>query len=442
MRILFDQVIYDLRNKGNVALTQVALRRVRNFWPEASLEVMTETAHILRLYCPEAFPVKVFEGKNWLENRGSLRGIQLLTPAPILRVLLEIREELHHRKITPRRIKQWIRNIAGRLREVQIPEMELDPEPRGFVHFDSRDVEQALEGADLVIGTGGGYLVDTDKYITTPVLKRLHMAKQKGKFVALVGQGVGPIEDPEFRAVAASVLPEVDLILVRESPFAIPMLESLGVPPDRILMSGDDAVELAYEARSSVLGDGIGISMRMASYTDVQGRDLQQIRLVLHKTAAKFGARLIGLPTSCCGIESDQFKIRELLDGYPKAFQSPFRFESVPELIRKVGECRVVVAGAFHAAVFALAQGIPAIGLVKSEEYAIKFHGLVDQFGAGCQYFYLNDERFEEKLTDAISTAWEMAEDLRPRLLQAASNQIQLNQMAYQRLHDLYQLQH
>ncbi|MBE7554316.1 MAG: polysaccharide pyruvyl transferase family protein [Anaerolineales bacterium] len=138
---------------------------------------------------------------------------------------------------------------------------------------------------------------------------------------------MGRIDDPGFRALARKVLPEVDLILVRESKFAIPLLESLGVPPERIHMSGDDAVELAYEARNATLGSDIGVSVRFAHYTNVGYQDLDRIRSVLHHAAARYGAGLIGIPTSCCGVESDQFKIGELLAGYPKTVHSWLRFE-------------------------------------------------------------------------------------------------------------------
>ena len=47
MRILLDQGVYDLRNKGNVALTQVAVSRIQKMWSQASLQVMTSAPQIL-----------------------------------------------------------------------------------------------------------------------------------------------------------------------------------------------------------------------------------------------------------------------------------------------------------------------------------------------------------------------------------------------------------
>jgi polysaccharide pyruvyl transferase WcaK-like protein len=439
VRILLDQAVYSMRNKGNIALLQVALQRLQRLWPEASLEVMTESPHLLKLYCPEACPVSIYGWQNWSENRERLERLHRVVPDWVFRTLLELREELEYRDLTPGQLRQQWRTWLRRPGDPQ----DLESRVAGasvFQPVDPPDLEQAMQSADLVVGTGGGYLVDSDWGASHPVLLRLARAKRMGKFTALVGQGVGRIEEPEFRALASAVLPEVDLILVRETGFAIPLLESLGVPPERIQMSGDDAVELAYEARGDTLGGDLGVSVRLAHYTDVRHQDFDRLRPVLHQAAARHQARLVGLPTSCCGVEADQFHIRELLAGYPRTVQSRLRFESTGELIKKVGRCRVVVAGAFHAAVFALAQGIPAIGLARTKEYAIKLGGLVDQFGAGCQLLYFDDEQLPGKLAEAIDKAWDSADRLRPQLLEAAIVQIQLGQRAYQRLYDLYQL--
>lgn len=439
MRILFDPAVYNMRNKGNNALLQIALRRVGALWPEASLEVMTESPHLLRLYCPEAFPVSTWRGNDWSQNREAFERLHRLVPGWVFRALIEAREELEYRGLAPAQVKRHVKarfgRPAGALGE-QVQKMEaLEP-----AEVDPPDLQQAMEGADVVIGTGGGYLVDSDRSAAHPVLLRLARAKEMGKFTALVGQGVGRIEAPEFRALARTVLPEIDLILVRETGFAVPLLESLGTPSDRIQMSGDDAVELAYEARETSPGRDLGVSVRLAHYTDVQYRDLDRIRPILHAAATRHHARLIAVPTSCSGSESDQFQIRALLAGYPKSAVSWRRFESIPDLIKKIGRCRVVVAGAFHAAVFALSQGIPAIGLTRTKEYEIKLGALVEQFGPGCQLLYLDDERLPQKLGEAIDRAWASADDLRPQLLAAASEQIRLGQEAYRRLYDLYEL--
>ena len=68
MRILFDQAVYDMRNKGNIALLQAAVTRVHKMWPDASLDVITLAPHLLRLYCPDTNPVNPDGRDKWSNN--------------------------------------------------------------------------------------------------------------------------------------------------------------------------------------------------------------------------------------------------------------------------------------------------------------------------------------------------------------------------------------
>ena len=146
---------------------------------------------------------------------------------------------------------------------------------------------------------------------------------------------------------------------------------------------------------------------------------------------------MVALPISHSAHELDDRIIRQALAGYEDIQNGWRRFDTPLEIIKKTGRCRLVVAGTFHTAVFALAQGIPAVGLVKSTHYMNKFSGLVDQFGAGCDVVCLDDERLGEKLADAIDRAWESAEQVRPQLLEAAIQQIELGRLAYQEIYEL-----
>ena len=107
---------------------------------------------------------------------------------------------------------------------------------------------------------------------------------------------------------------------------------------------------------------------------------------------------------------------------------------TLPDVIRRVGECRLVVAGSYHAGVFALAQGIPVVGIARSEYYRNKFEGLADQFGAGCAVVRADDKDFASKLGAAIDWAWNESETVRPQLLHAAESQVLASRAVYERL--------
>ena len=76
------------------------------------------------------------------------------------------------------------------------------------------------------------------------------------------------------------------------------------------------------------------------------------------------------------------------MEGYKHKWNGWQRCSTPLEIIQKVGQCHLVVTGAFHTAVFALAQGIPAVCLAKSRHYMNKFLGLADQLGLAVQLFY------------------------------------------------------
>lgn len=442
MRILLDQAVYEMRNKGNIALLQVAVQRLNHLWPDASLEVIADAPHLLKIYCPETYPVSMDGRYNWSEGSDSLDRVHNLVPNGMLRSLFEVREDVWHRwpELTPGQLRNRANSILRResVEQESYQEQEVFLQSNGDDNAqECPDLEQAIHGADLVVATGGGYMCDSDGERAIDVINRLERAIRLGKSTAMVGQGIGPIEDPELRARCTAVLPLVDAILVREENIAPPLLESLGVPADKIIMTGDDAVELAYQARSSNIGNSIGVSVRIAHYTEVETQNLREIRDVLHEKATKYEAPLIPVPISCDGHEADQKRINDLIAGHPQAATNWRRFEPPVEVIEDVGCCRVVVAGAFHGAVFALAQGIPVVGLVKSKEYANKFQGLVDQFGSYCQLLHLDDENLAQKLSSAIDSAWHSAEEARPHLLSVASELIELNRAGYQQIYEI-----
>jgi polysaccharide pyruvyl transferase WcaK-like protein len=91
----------------------------------------------------------------------------------------------------------------------------------------------------------------------------------------------------------------------------------------------------------------------------------------------------------------------------------------------------VVVTGSYHAAVFALAQGIPVVGIAASRYYVDKFSGLADLFRGGCDVVHIDAPGAGAALEAAIEKAWASAPDLREALRQSAEAQIHRAREAY-----------
>jgi polysaccharide pyruvyl transferase WcaK-like protein len=427
MRILLDQGVYDLRNKGNLALTQVAVLRIKKMWPQASLEVITSAPQILRLYFPDVLAISP-DGQSY-----SNRLFQQI-PLPILRLILEGREAVWHRWPTLGRDLKALFRLKVRHTQPtrRVANSRQLPEER-----DSHSALNQVKEHDALIATGAQYMSDACRDDALRLLDRFEAANKLGIPTAMVGQGFGPFDDPELRNRVRAVLPRVDLIFIRDRVSAPPLLSSLGVDPARVIFTGDDAIELAYAARTPTLGKAIGVSLRITFYTQVGIKHIEILRLVLEQAVIKYNTQLIGIPISHSIHEQDDRVLHQLLNGKNDVSYPHWRFDTPKKIVKQVGRCRIVVTGAFHTAVFALAQGIPAVGLARSNMYLGKFKSLEDQFGAACQVIALDDQALQLKLGKAIDTAWGSAEQCKPQLLAAAARQIEMGQAAYRRLYEL-----
>ena len=98
-------------------------------------------------------------------------------------------------------------------------------------------------------------------------------------------------------------------------------------------------------------------------------------------------------------------------------------------LAARVARCRVVVSGSYHGAVFALARGIPAVGLAATPYYEQKLHGLSAAYGGAMPVLVPDDPG----LGAAVERAWAAAADAAPALRAATAAQIAAGEAAYDR---------
>jgi polysaccharide pyruvyl transferase WcaK-like protein len=83
-------------------------------------------------------------------------------------------------------------------------------------------------------------------------------------------------------------------------------------------------------------------------------------------------------------------------------------FSSPQELGAAAACCRVIVTGSYHAAVFGLAQGVPAVCLTKSSYYDAKFRGLQALFPGACFVVSLDAPDFPAHLRATVGQAWRL----------------------------------
>jgi colanic acid/amylovoran biosynthesis protein len=401
-------------NLGDVAMLQVMVNQLRTLWPDASLEVITNVPEKLAIQCPGTKPVSYMGRYSWVGEDYLLGKLHRRLPESLSREPAKLKRTLG--RYSPALVKSVIR-LKAQLRHIE-------GDPGTFL--------EALEGADLVIVSGMGGLTDNARFHARLVLDTLDMAIRRGKPTAMMGQGVGPIEDPDLLAHVKAVAPQVGFIGLREGVGGLPLLESLGVRRERMAVTGDDAIPLAYDLRTTDHGSGVGINLRVARHAGTDAEVIEKVRRPLQAFASRHHAPLVPLPIALHDGAKDPQTIRSLMVGYDDKSDGGQSITTPREVIENAGQCRIVVTGAYHAAIFAISQGIPVVALTQSQYYTDKYVGLADQFGTGCETVYLNSPNFSNELTAAMQRAWDTADEVRQPLLDAARHQIMLIEQAYQ----------
>lgn len=426
MRIVVDTALNtgpaEYANLGDIAMLQVSVKRLRDLWPAASIDVLTESPSKLALFCPEANPLPRAGRDIWVGDNGLVGAFRRLLP-----------------QASERGVNRFARTLRLRYPKafLRLMSLRLSVRDRANVRRSMVTFIEAMQQADLLVVCGAGGFTDSSRAWTISTLNTMEEAIRRKVPVAMFGQGMGPLSDADVQSRARKVLPDLDLVSLREGRIAPTVAQSLGVSPSRIMVTGDEATELAYAAKSRAAGDAVGVNIRVASYAKVDLDVIDRLRPILHNFARRQNALLLPIPIAFHAGANDRLSIQELLKGFDDHSDGGAAFDIPLKVIEQIGRCRVVVSGAYHAAVFALAQGIPVIGLAASEDYAVKFAGLEKQFGSGCQSVRLDYPNLREKLEAALAFLWDSAQELREPLLEAARKQIRLSQGAYDRLREI-----
>lgn len=379
MKIVVDNGSYWLNNMGDVSMLQVAIKRLKKFFPNSEIQVITELPDKLLTLFPDISPIHNQYPGNYFY--------------PVTRKISRL--------------------LVGHKYQF------------------NDHIKQIVNEADIVVSSGGGYIVDPFKNHAVSVVALLGLAAKAGKTTAILGHGFGVTQNKQLRRKLAEFLPDINLIAVRERLVSVPLLQSFGVAENKIVVTGDDAIELAYQHRQAELGNAIGVNVRISHYSDVDYGECIQIKAALAEASQILNAKLIPTPISLVNEESDITTAKALnLDEDGEGLDTPLK------VINQVGKCRVVVTGSYHAGVFALSQGIPVIGLANTRYYQEKFIGLADQFGVGCKVIMLSDypQTLKQEILNSIQDAWKHAENYKVPLLESARQQIEWGYIAYERL--------
>ncbi len=419
VRIVVDTALNtgaaEYANLGDVAMLQVGVKRLQELWPAARVDVLTESATNLALFCPGANPLPR-EGRDfWVGDNAIWGNFERILPWATARRVSRV-----FRLRCPDAFRRLVR-LRLRLRDRR----NVRPQVDAFI--------EAMNAADLFVVCGAGGFTDSSRDWNILTLNTIEEAIQRKVPVAMFGQGMGPLDDFHVQRRAREVLPGVSLLGLREGRSGPTVARSFGISPSQIMITGDEAVELAYGARRAEPGEAVGVNLRVASYSNVDRDMIDNLKPVLHEFARRHNVPLIPIPIAFHASANDHLAIQWLLKGFDNRSDGGMALDTPLKVIEQAGRCRIVVTGAYHAAVFALSQGIPVVGLSASDDYRAKFSGLEEQFGLGCETVLLDAADVSKRLAAATERAWDLAGTSRPALLEAARRQIALSQRAYQR---------
>ncbi len=132
-------------------------------------------------------------------------------------------------------------------------------------------------------------------------------------------------------------------------------------------------------------------------------------------------------------LPSDMEAIQRILPENVRTSDSGSPLNTPERLISEIAHCRIMIAGSYHAAVFALSMGVPAICLARSSHYQYKMSGLLSMFGINpeTRLITFDNLRFAEKLSEMLQNVWANAEAERPLLQAAAREQVKNGQAVY-----------
>jgi polysaccharide pyruvyl transferase WcaK-like protein len=277
----------------------------------------------------------------------------------------------------------------------------------------------AVARADGVVMSGGGNISSTWPALLYERVALLQLARLLGKPVVVLGQTIGPSLAPEERRQVAEALSGAGFVGCRELPSAALAL-GLGVPPERIWYQGDDALFLE-ESPGSVppLGPPRGPAIAVtidpqirASGEAVFGSLVRQLRELSETT----GAPLLLVPHAfggeSAGVPSDLTEALVLVErlGLPRTLVAAGLDASQAKQV--AGQAALVISSRYHPIVFALAAGIPSLGIYGDEYCRIKLQGALAH--AGLQRWTLTyDDVAEGKLLPSAMELWRARAEVR-----------------------------
>ena len=204
------------------------------------------------------------------------------------------------------------------------------------------------------------------------------------KPVVASGQQIGPLHRFSRRVLARWALRSIDVLGVRD-PLSLAVASAVGVPRERIVLTGDDAWALApalsAAARATLKRHGIrepfiAVQMRFGGSVGWSEVDSQSFAIALSGLSSALGLPVAFFPCMLSLGKDDRYAaacVRQHLDVESWSLTEEL---DAPTTKAILGRAALAVGTANHFCVFAASMGSPVIGIYATPYMEQKLNGL------------------------------------------------------------------
>jgi colanic acid/amylovoran biosynthesis protein len=367
-------------------MLQVTVQRLKEQWPESELFVITLDPVQLERVCPGVRPVSYELVRELV--RGSI------VPTRVSRCIPRMKRAIE-------RWEEWVRrNAPNSYFRLKCLRSQV-----GRWVLGGSAPESLLKDVDILVLSGMGGFTDVFEKHAIHMLRLMQMVLRMKKAVLAFGQGIGPVTPGSLLWIECKrTFPYVDSICLREGLYGPELMHEWGVPPSKVSVTGDDALEIAIRSDPRGCAEAkVGVNLRIAQHSGITTEQAKKIGDDIACAILATGCQPIPIPIACYkGAEDERMAAEALGLTLGTLGDNPI---DPGTLVERIAGVKVMVTCSYHAGVFAAAQGIPVIGLAANGYYRYKLFGLSRQFPGGCVVLDPTERRFRRNLTWAIDHA-------------------------------------
>jgi colanic acid/amylovoran biosynthesis protein len=255
----------------------------------------------------------------------------------------------------------------------------------------------------------------------------------RGVPTVIASQGIGPLDHPLDRLVSRVFFRSVAFVGVRDGEASTSLAHSLGARRSTTWHTGDDS--LLLKAESSLAADTalreagvpdrrllLGVNFRDSSSYSPSHREggTERLARLLDRVADDSRAHVVFVPISYDTADDDRKSAAAVANAMANPATAIVLTAEYPAVSLRaiIGRMHLCIGTSYHFLLFALAEGVPALGLYKNAYYRQKQLGLfslyrldrysVDMLSAG-------PDQIEALAAELLARRQDVAETLRRR---------------------------